>query len=382
MKILHIAPDEKFINAIHWQFEEIFPNKSKYLIFLTKKQNELKYIKVSKNVSLVDENLETFFKEIAANDIIILHGLNYFQSKVVLAYQAKAKFIWFFWGGEIYDNPHGLAKQTLGIKTQRKFADPSIALKLKNFIKPVYYYFKKSITPKKSILKAAQKIDYFGSLDKEELNYLKEKGFLKSNILHVRMTYYPLEFILDGIVDDFVKGDSILLGNSASISNNHLEAFDLLKKFNLEKRDLIVPLSYGDNKYAKELKNIGLEVFGKKFMPIIEFMPLSSNKILLGCEIVVMNHYRQQAVGNILAMLWIGAKVYLNESNTFYHYLKINGIIVFSINKDLNPENPTVFRGLVREEILANRIILKRIIGFNTLKKDMERILTQIANEH
>lgn len=386
MKILHIAPDEKFINAIHWQFEEIYPNNNKFLIFLSSEENEVKYIKVSKNVSFLSEkqrNLGPIFHEIAVSDIIILHGLKYFQSKLVWEYKAKAKFVWFFWGGEIYDNPYGLANQTLGIKTRKKFSNLSLALKFKNLIKFGYYFIQNKTIPHKLVLKAAKKIDYFGSLDKEELNYLIERGFLKQNTFHLRMTYYPLEFILNGLIDDFVKGDSILLGNSASITNNHLEAFDFLKHLNLENRDLIVPLSYGDILYAKEIAKIGHKVFEKNFSPLMEFMSLAKyNEILLDCKIVIMNHYRQQAVGNILALLWIGAKVYLNELNSIYHYLKDNGIIVFSINIDLTPENPDVFRGLNNQEILANRQILKRLIGFKTLKKELADKLTQIANGH
>ena len=75
MKILHIAPDEKFINAIHWQFEEIFPNRSNYVVFLSKSSNEAKFIKVLKNVSFIKENSSSIthlFKEADKSDIVIL----------------------------------------------------------------------------------------------------------------------------------------------------------------------------------------------------------------------------------------------------------------------------------------------------------------------
>jgi len=86
-------------------------------------------------------------------------------------------------------------------------------------------------------------------------------------------------------------------------------------------------------------------------------------KKLQGCGIVIMNHYKQQAVGNILMMLWLGSKVYLNESNTIYHYLKRIGIKIFSIDNDLIRDNHLALMNLSQDEIDQNRSILKKTIG-------------------
>jgi hypothetical protein len=106
------------------------------------------------------------------------------------------------------------------------------------------------------------------------------------------------------------------------------------------------------------------------------------NKTISQCSIVIMNHYRQQSVGNIVAMLWIGSKVYLDEKNTFYHYLKRIGIVVYSINKDLSNRNKNVFVGLNQTEINLNRELLRLNFGFDVIKKKLHKNITKIANEY
>ena len=91
-----------------------------------------------------------------------------------------------------------------------------------------------------------------------------------------------------------------------------------------------------------------------------------------------MNHYRQQAVGNILAMLWMGAKVFLDERNSFYHYLKRIEIHVFSISEDLVPENKTVFHKLTPDQVSTNRMILQNEIGIETLQRELKEQINTI----
>ncbi len=385
--ILHIAPDEKFINSIHWQFEKIFPEENKYFVFLTGKTEELKYVKVKKNVNIIrddDKSLQLVLAELKNCKLAVLHGLKYFQSRIVLNLNFKIKLLWCFWGGEIYDNPNALGLQMIGIKTKQRFVKTSFIEELKKRVKPLYYFLRKrTLIPDDSILKAAKKVEYIGIVHKEEIQFLKEHNFIDSSAEHVQMTYYPLEFIFRGIENISISGNNILLGNSASLTNNHLEALEILGQFNIEERKIVMPLSYGDKKYAKEINQIGVKLFPKNFEPINSFMPLEVyNHRLSQCNIVIMNHYRQQAVGNIVAMLWMGAKVFLNETNTFYLFLVRIGVHVFSIKNDLRPENKTIFDRLTDDEISQNRKILTKHLSFETMAQNLKNHLLPIINGH
>ncbi|WP_445958144.1 TDP-N-acetylfucosamine:lipid II N-acetylfucosaminyltransferase [Yeosuana sp.] len=380
---MHIATDEKFINSISWQFDKINKTKNKFIILLDTVKTEVKYVALKENFQTILKNrkgLQFCAKEINNNDITFFHGLNYFQSRIVLKADHKAHLVWCFWGGEFYDNPKALINNVIGEQTKKAFVEKTIRNKIKSFLRPLFYSLKnRTKTPEKNVLEAAKKIKYFGILYKEEMEYFRDLGYLSKNVSLFRMTYYPLEFLFKGIEHIKVKGQNILLGNSASLTNNHIEAFDILKDFNLEDRELIIPLSYGDMNYGHQISEIGKSIFGENIRTIFDFMPLDKfNMLLSSCNVVIMNHYRQQAVGNIIAMLWIGAKVYLNESNTIYHYLKRIGIFVFSIEKDLINNNLIALNGLNEVQMNHNKKILMNELSFNTAKRNLSQDLKSI----
>ncbi|SRX52622.1 TDP-N-acetylfucosamine:lipid II N-acetylfucosaminyltransferase [Aequorivita sp. CIP111184] len=387
MRILHITSDEKFINSIYWQFENVFPGSNEFVVFLAKGVKEPKYVSIENNLQIISENskgLKFCLDQISKFDLIIFHGLMYFQSMVFLKAKNPNKFIWFFWGGELYDNPRANFNNTLGKRTSRTQSPESIKNKVKAAIRPFYYQLKNSsLTPEKSVLKAARQIKYFGVIHEEEVALLQSKHLLSKDVVHIKMSYYPIEFIFKGIEKNIVTHENILVGNSASRTNNHLEAFDILKKMPLKDRKVIAPLNYGDMEYANIIVEEGKNLFGENFQAITTFLPLQEyNKFITKCGIVVMNHYRQQAIGNILAMLWMGAKVYLDEKNTFYHYLKRKQVHVYSIEKDLKLENTQALKKLEADKVAHNRQILTDEISFETLKTDLKNQLTALVHEY
>ena len=386
MKILHIATDEKFINSVNWQFEKMNNLKNCFILLLESIDSDIKYVKLSNNFKIVEKNkkgLHRCLKEITKYDLVIFHGLNYFQSRIVLNTPNKSKLIWFFWGGEFYDNPK-ISISSIGDKTKDFFIYQTFKDKVKKIIRPLFYLItNQSKTPEQNVLDAAKQINHFGILYKEEMDYFKSRKLLSENVSLFKMTYYPLEYVFQNIENLRVYGQNILIGNSASVTNNHLEAFDFLKDINLGERKIIVPLSYGDSKYGQSIKKIGETIFKQNIITVFNFMPLDEfNMLLASCNVVIMNHYRQQALGNIMAVLWMGSKVYLNQSNTLYHYLKRIGIIIFSINNDWY-DNPNALKGLKDSDIINNRKILIKELGFDALKHSMSKGFKDIlAHEH
>jgi len=129
-----------------------------------------------------------------------------------------------------------------------------------------------------------------------------------------------------------LTGDDILLGNSATATNNHVEAISLLSSIELGDRKIVVPLSYGDNQYGDFIERHGNRLLGEKFMPIRRFMPIDEyNELISRCSIVIMNHRRQQALGTIYTMLYYGAKLFMDHRSIVYEFLKRHGASVFSI---------------------------------------------------
>lgn len=129
----------------------------------------------------------------------------------------------------------------------------------------------------------------------------------------------------------------IQVGNSADPSNNHIEILEYLSKLESKDFAIFVPLSYGQNNgYTKIIIEKGFELLGERFIPLSEYLDLKTyNFILSQVDVAIMNHNRQQGVGNIVTLLNMGKKVYVNESITTYNDFKVKGISLYGINNDL-----------------------------------------------
>ena len=100
-------------------------------------------------------------------------------------------------------------------------------------------------------------------------------------------------------------GNNIQLGNSSSFSNNHIEALHILKNFNLTGRKIITPLNYGNLRYGNITQRIGSKLFKDEFHPLTKSLERNEYvSYMNSCGFIIMNHYRQQGLGNItLGML-------------------------------------------------------------------------------
>jgi|GEM_PF-2881749 len=167
---------------------------------------------------------------------------------------------------------------------------------------------------------------------------------------------------------EIANGDFILLGNAASFTNNHLEAIDKLVDLIPTNKTLLIPLSYGNTYLSKYIEQYALEKLGsKRTKPLLDFLPAHQYQALLNkCEIVVMNHLRQQAVGNIVQALAIGSHIYMQSSSPVYKYLKSHKFYVsaFDESTSLCPLNSDErsFNFKKTVEIFGKELQHKRLI--------------------
>jgi len=147
--------------------------------------------------------------------------------------------------------------------------------------------------------------------------------------------FYPNQIVFDNLTninnDKNVNKIIIQIGNSADPSNNHLDILQKLLKFKNNDIELIVPLSYGNTEWAKYVVQKGKELYGDKFKPLVEFLPSAEYaKILSSVDVAIFNHDRQQALGNILALLHAGKKVFIKNDITTWNFLKKKGLTVYN----------------------------------------------------
>ena len=141
---------------------------------------------------------------------------------------------------------------------------------------------------------------------------------------------------------------NIQLGNSADPTNNHIDVLKKLTKYKDENINIFVPLSYGNEEYAKEVIAYGKQLFHEKFIPLTEFMAFEKYLAFLSeIDIAIFAHKRQQAMGNTITLLGLGKKVYMRSDITPWQLFKDIDVNVFDvenieidlINQQIQKEN-------------------------------------------
>lgn len=132
----------------------------------------------------------------------------------------------------------------------------------------------------------------------------------------------------------------ILVGNSATESNCHLDAFARILPHWREGVHIHCPLSYGDTAYRDLVIRNGEGLFGRHFHAMTEFLPLADyNRFLQGVDIAVMHHNRQQALGNAASLLSLGKQVYMRTGQTLGRHLAGMGFVLHEL-RDFRAERP------------------------------------------
>ena len=118
-----------------------------------------------------------------------------------------------------------------------------------------------------------------------------------------------------------------------------------LAKYKFERDfEIICPLSYGSSNIAKDIVNLGHSLFGERFIPIFDFLPATEYaKLLSSIDVAIFGHKRQQALGNILALLYLGKKVYVRSDISTWNFLNQLGITVFDTKNILSNDEGKLF---------------------------------------
>jgi hypothetical protein len=336
IRILHLSSDSKFINHASIVFEKAFPGQND-IIILARSEN-LKFAKLNtkrvvvvKFASMKIPKIDT--SEYENYDLVVFHSLGDLLYPEVFNIPKNTPTIWLGWGYDYYDligSPEKLLlPKTLTISRKLKKFDLRFVVG-----ESLRLGFKLLGIPK-SRKKAIEKINLFSPVLPNEYDLVKSAGCWRTFPKCARWNYGTIE---DNFAKGFelaqVDGDAILIGNSASVTCNHVEILTFLNEAGVRRREIVTPLSYGDKKYAKKITCVGRSFFPEEFYPIMNFMPIEDYiTTIKRCGYVIMNHKRQQAIGTVVIMLYLGARVFLREENPAYPFLKEMGVVLSSIQE-------------------------------------------------
>ena len=360
-RIIHLIPDEKFSCSAIRDFNRVY-NNNFYIVYTdSKKKTSINYV----NPDEVNFMNKSRILSVLLNgdySSVIFHSLNGRYIPLIKFIPNNKKLVWIGWGydyygnlitSKIYNQP---LEKTLTLKKSNQKTLGGRIKHLKQLLGNTLGY---SDFPKTEKL-IFNRVNYFiPVLDIEYYMIKSTNQWFKPS--YIPWNYGNVEEDLDpdgtlGVGE--CLGNDILIGNSASYSNNHLDIFEILQNIQIIDGKLITPLSYGDREYSDQIANKGYSIFKEKFVPLKDFLKKEDYlKILKRCGFAIMNHTRQQAIHNIAIMMLLGAKLYLNKSNPAYEWLLKNNCVVFSIDELKETGQLIPLRPL---EIEKNRLFAKR----------------------
>ncbi|MDP2423648.1 MAG: TDP-N-acetylfucosamine:lipid II N-acetylfucosaminyltransferase [Bacteroidales bacterium] len=238
---------------------------------------------------------------------IFIHSLAYDPSLLFWRFNLRLikKSTWIIWGSDLY----AFQKKNLSIRAR------------------LYEWCRRKIIPCLPEIAA----------------FVEEDANLAKEIYHSPAIYIPIIYpipvslsMLDRIKQ---KGKTepinIMIGNSGDPSNRHIEMIAMLAHFSNEAITIQCPLSYGGTPaYKLHVMEFGQSIFGDKFQPILNLVDAEAYSRVLGrIDIALMNHKRQQGLGNIMSLLYLGKKVYLRSDTTSFYFFSRNNCLVFDISK-------------------------------------------------
>jgi dTDP-N-acetylfucosamine:lipid II N-acetylfucosaminyltransferase len=391
----HIMSDAVFIDWFIESAEAIAPDKNIYLINTKSKNSVIKSDKII--IAPVGSKIfKGYMDKIVDGDKIFAHWVSPKVQWTINRIKKNVKIGLFFWGGDFYEQPdnkyndflYDTLTEPLHTKYYNLTKRPFNADSFKDFLKKTFAYLTDYV--KNKVFEHERQIflnrlDYFAGLIPEELEWVKARYDVpKAQFFYFfygNKTVYGLD--TEGVYDS-IESDStdtclnILIGNSANETNNHLEVFKALEPFKNENFKLILPLNYGFNEgkhghwYRDEVIKQAKTTFGEtKVLALTDMIPFEEYKTIMNAvDIAIMNHNRQQAVGNIIALLAQGKKVYMKtDKNILAQFLQQSGTYINDIENISNLEFADFSAPLSIIEKKQNLEALKSI--FNEEKKHL-----------
>ena len=349
---VHILLREKFtagyINFINDNF-----NAEENIFFLYGNVDEYNedHIKNKTNVRNIEDAKKEFLITAYTCKRILIHSLSVSNKLLLFLGLQKSmlkKCNWIIWGADLYE--YRIPKKTYKEKRRESLRR-----------------------------KVIRNIGAVSTLVKNDYTILKE--WYDTDAIHYDARYVDSEkdSYLQKIRNTVTKDSeevNIIVGNSATKSNRHIEVLNLLSRFKDENIKIYCPLSYGDLEYSKSIQESGNELFGDKFIPLTEFMDMKEYMDFLNkMDVGIFNNDRQQGLGNICALIYLGKKVYLRENTSMKDEMRELMVKTFDID-DIRNQKIEMLSYISEKDRENNYKMIKPIYDTEDSKKLWKRILT------
>ncbi len=298
--VVHLFPYSFFVNGfVSFLTDNFDSNQHKVIVYRKKDyaQDPLSSHMIIEYKGRKD--IIELYKQLLAADRIVIHSLGIEFEMLVLLYVKKKlvkKCVWVIWGNDLY------------CKLQKK----------EDFMSVFIEHMRSKVIKRFPYIGCLVMGDYTLATDWYEtsasairVNYCvpAQKEMIDA-LLSERPTSFPSDTI------------RIIVGNSGTQSNNHLVALEKLRKWKNADIQIYVPLSYGDSEYSVRIREAFIKEFGDKVTILDKIIPLSEYfSLLASMNIAIFENDRQQALGNIFSLMYMGKKIYMKKGTSMWNEL-------------------------------------------------------------
>jgi|GEM_PF-2082858 len=371
-KIFHIHTDSKFLHDSDKYVSQSFENK---IIFVGDKED----VKKDYGDSILffprqDRSISLIIEAVKDADLIILNELDTFKTKLLEQLPPDKKIFLRLFGYELY---YLKRDGFISNETRKSFfpirKEQSI---IRNFKNLIHQYFQKPMKfdteKQRNIFRKIDRILLVNKFEYDGLGkyfYLPE--FLKIPILN---EHRHLNL-------DTPKKNLILIGNSKHYWNNHIDILKMLRRVNsISNYQLFLFFNYGPEgdytqKVRKLSKSFDYLTFQEEFLSMPDFIKAYSEASAL-----VINSYRQHALGNIFTAIFSGCKIYLNKRSSTYNWMKANNFIISEVS-ELKDDIKRGNIGLSKNEMEHNVKIYRKLTEEYSQKDFIKAVESILDND-
>lgn len=347
MRVVHIGTRSAFVDFLVGYFEQAAPGDNS-VVRLPSPAGTGGPVGTARAAVGYAGHLIDVARRARGADVVVAHMLTLPSAIGILASRPTAFTIWSGWGVDYYPRGADATHELLGPLTRALSGDLDLdrAPRGGRAVQALTRWLTE---------RAVRRADAFSAPIPDDLDVMRRNhpGF--------RGTYHQLNYAdMSSFSAQATSpaGADILLGNSAWPANNHLEAIDRLSRLDLTGRTVFTPLTYGDRRYRDAVLAQGRRLLGDAFEPLLEPLPHDAYVERVGrCGIVVMNHHRQQGLGNVGIGLLSGAHLYLSRANPLHGFLTRIGLDVNAVETmTALPDAPVSAEALTRRHAIMRRI--------------------------
>ena len=360
---LHIVPDNVFINKFYENLQELNILHNNRIV-VRSNQSALKSVSHDLPFAkLYSSEFNALTGKTQDYDRVFIHQFTPLLYRWVSTHSFN-ELNWMVWGADLYNLPavDTLLYEDLTLKryVKRRFSLQDFLYRSKVFF--LHERFRSVAYSKVKNVLTWMESEY--DFARQHLDTLKasHKFFFYEN----QLPYQDLDKILTEKQTSTHDLPTYILGNSSTPELNHLDVIAWMEREGI-RANLCVPVSYGDKKYARFLKNHvsykgGNIEFVDRYMTIHDYL-----QFLNRADGLIMNNIRPQGYGNIFMMMYLGKKIFLNEKNLSISALNKNKLIWYRLRDLKNTD---------RKEGDSNKSAVSALLSHDALLKNYRELFS------